>query len=115
MPLSRSFFYFKTTNIGAVLSDLSPGTWYQFRLKASSRVGFGGNGRPSRPVKIMTLPEAPRNLTESSSRIYANKVEIKLQWEPPSYGSVPIKYYRVTFLPIKIGTMPIFINIKLLL
>ncbi|VDL43534.1 unnamed protein product [Hymenolepis diminuta] len=86
-----------TTKVGAILSDLSPGTWYQFRLKAASGAGFGGNGRPSRPVKVMTLPEAPRNLTESNSRVYSNKVEIKLQWEPPTYGNVPIKFYRVSW------------------
>ncbi len=43
----------------------------------------------------MTLPEPPRNLTEGTSRIYANKVEVKLHWEPPSFGNVPIKFYRV--------------------
>ncbi|KAL5961551.1 Anosmin-1 [Taenia solium] len=86
-----------TTKVGAVLSDLSPGTWYQFRLKATSGAGFGGNGRPSLPVKLMTLPQAPRNLTESNLRIYSNKVEVKLQWEPPAYGSVPVKFYRVSW------------------
>lgn len=86
-----------TTKVGAVLSDLSPGTWYQFRLKAASGAGFGGNGRPSRPVKVMTLPGAPCNLTESNLRIYSNKVEVKLQWEPPALGSVPVKFYRVSW------------------
>lgn len=96
------FRYSKTTKVGAVLSDLSPGTWYQFRLKAASGAGFGGNGRPSRPVKLMTLPDAPRNLTESNLRIYSNKVEVKLQWEPPAHGSVPVKFYRVRFHKSKI-------------
>ncbi|KAL5111192.1 Anosmin-1 [Taenia crassiceps] len=86
-----------TTKVGAVLSDLSPGTWYQFRLKAASGAGFGGNGRPSRPIKLMTLPEAPRNLTESNLRIHSNKVEVKLQWEPPAYGSAPVKFYRISW------------------
>ncbi|VDN95920.1 unnamed protein product [Rodentolepis nana] len=95
--LLASAITFCTTKVGAVLSDLSPGTWYQFRLKAASVAGFGGNGRPSPPVKVMTLPEAPLNLTESNSRVYSNKVEIKLQWEPPTYGNVPIKFYRVSW------------------
>ncbi|VDM18227.1 unnamed protein product [Hydatigera taeniaeformis] len=86
-----------TTKVGAVLSDLSPGTWYQFRLKAASGAGFGGNGRPSRPVKVVALPEAPRNLTESNLRIYSNKIEVKLRWEPPAPGSVPVKFYRVSW------------------
>ncbi|VDD80144.1 unnamed protein product [Mesocestoides corti] len=86
-----------TTKVGAVLSDLSPGTWYQFRLKAASGAGFGGNGRPSRPVRVVTLPEAPRNLTETNSRIYSKKVEVKLHWESPIYRSVPIRFYRVSW------------------
>ncbi|KAL7063656.1 hypothetical protein AAHC03_0362 [Spirometra sp. Aus1] len=89
-----------TTKLGAVLSDLQPGTWYQFRLMATSGAGFGGIGPPSQPIKVTSLPEppsSPRSLTEGTSRIYANKIEVKITWEPPVYGGDSIKFYRITW------------------
>uniref|UniRef100_A0A183SQA2 Fibronectin type-III domain-containing protein n=1 Tax=Schistocephalus solidus TaxID=70667 RepID=A0A183SQA2_SCHSO len=87
-----------TTKLGAVLSDLQPGTWYQFRLMATSGAGFGGIGPPSQPIKVTSLPEppsSPSSLTEGTSRIYANKIEVKIKWEEPIYGGDSVKFYRV--------------------
>lgn len=95
---------FQTTKLGAVLSDLSLGTWYQFRLMAASGSGFGGISRPSRPMKVLLMPEvpsSPRNLTEGTSRIYANKVEVKIFWQPPAIGSDHLKLYKVSIQPCR--------------
>ncbi|TGZ62155.1 hypothetical protein CRM22_007604 [Opisthorchis felineus] len=89
-----------TTKLGAVLSDLRPGTWYQFRLLAISSAGHGGWGEPSRPIKILTRPippSSPRNLTEARSRISENVVDVTIQWQPPLAGNLPLKKYQITW------------------
>ncbi|GAA51812.1 anosmin-1 [Clonorchis sinensis] len=89
-----------TTKLGAVLSDLRPGTWYQFRLLAISSAGHGGWGEPSRPIKILTRPippSSPRNLTEARSRISESVVDVTIQWQPPLAGNLPLKKYQITW------------------
>ncbi|VEL39423.1 unnamed protein product [Protopolystoma xenopodis] len=87
----------KTTKLGAVLSDLSPGTWLQFRLVAVSSAGPGGWGPPSRPMRVLTppqLPSPPRNLTEGTSRIYDNRVDVSVNWVAPLHSNMPLKKYQ---------------------
>ncbi|KAF7262175.1 hypothetical protein EG68_00570 [Paragonimus skrjabini miyazakii] len=89
-----------TTKLGAVLSDLKPGTWYQFRLVAISTEGHGGWSKPSQPVRVLTRPvgpSSPRNLTESRSRILDEKVDVTVQWEPPTSGNLPLKKYQISW------------------
>ncbi|VDP72103.1 unnamed protein product [Echinostoma caproni] len=88
----------KTTKLGAVLSDLAPGTWYQFRLLALSSEGYGGWGQPSRPIRVRSRPEppmSPRNLTEAKTRIFENTVDVTINWQPPKGVSLPLKKYQV--------------------
>ncbi|CAH8521600.1 unnamed protein product [Heterobilharzia americana] len=89
-----------TTKLGAVLSDLSPGTWYQFRLLAISSEGFGGWSEPSEPIRTQVQlipPSRPRNLTEIRSRIFENHVDSTIYWESPEESLFPLKKYQITW------------------
>ncbi|CAH8615806.1 unnamed protein product [Dicrocoelium dendriticum] len=89
-----------TTKLGAVLSDLRPGTWYQFRLLTISKDGFGGWSEPSRPVRVLTRPvppSSPRNLSEVRTRLFDHTVDVTIQWQPPRTGNLPLKKYQVTW------------------
>ncbi|TPP64566.1 hypothetical protein FGIG_03794 [Fasciola gigantica] len=86
-----------TTKLGAVLSDLTPGTWYQFRLLALSSEGHGGWGQPSWPIRVRTRPEppmSPRNLTEAKTRIFENNVDVTINWQSPKMVTHPLKKYQ---------------------
>ncbi|VDP59771.1 unnamed protein product [Schistosoma curassoni] len=87
-----------TTKLGAVLSDLNPGTWYQFRLLAISSEGFGGWGEPSEPIRTQVQlipPSRPRNLTEIRSRIFENHVDSTIHWDIPEEIMFPLKKYQI--------------------
>ncbi|TNN17957.1 Anosmin-1 [Schistosoma japonicum] len=89
-----------TTKLGAVLSDLNPGTWYQFRLLAVSSEGFGGWGEPSEPIRTQVQlipPSRPQNLTEIRSRIFENHVDSTIHWEVPEQIVFPLKKYQITW------------------
>nr|CAH8841990.1 unnamed protein product [Trichobilharzia regenti] len=89
-----------TTKLGAVLSDLNPGTWYQFRLLAVSSEGFGGWGEPSEPIRTQVQlipPSRPRNLTEIRSRIFDNHVDSTVYWDAPEESLFPLKKYQITW------------------
>ncbi|CAH8479101.1 unnamed protein product [Schistosoma turkestanicum] len=89
-----------TTKLGAVLSDLNPGTWYQFRLLAISSEGFGGWGEPSEPIRThvqLIPPSRPRNLTEIRSRIFENHVDSTIHWDIPEEITFPLKKYQITW------------------
>ncbi|VDP60547.1 unnamed protein product [Schistosoma mattheei] len=87
-----------TTKLGAVLSDLNPGTWYQFRLLAISSEGFGGWGEPSEAIRTQVQlipPSRPRNLTEIRSRIFENHVDSTIHWDIPEEIMFPLKKYQI--------------------
>ncbi|VDQ07971.1 unnamed protein product [Trichobilharzia regenti] len=91
----------QTTKLGAVLSDLNPGTWYQFRLLAVSSEGFGGWGEPSEPIRTQVQlipPSRPRNLTEIRSRIFDNHVDSTIYWDAPEESLFPLKKYQVRLI-----------------
>ncbi|CAL8095704.1 unnamed protein product [Calicophoron daubneyi] len=89
-----------TTRLGAVLSDLKPSTWYQFRLMALSTMGYGGWSEASQPIRVLTRPvppSIPRNLTEVRSRIFEQHVDVTIQWQEPDQGNLPLKKYQITW------------------
>ncbi|XP_055364200.1 anosmin-1b isoform X2 [Betta splendens] len=108
-----------TLSEDAVLSDLRPQRWYQFRVAAINSHGSRGFTTPSRHYissKDPSPPEPPMNirvknqtleragpqpvsqLTERSGGSGLT-VAVLLHWEPPREGDLPVHNYRVTWMP----------------
>ncbi|XP_039984801.1 anosmin-1b [Xiphias gladius] len=107
-----------TLSEDAVLSDLRPQRWYQFRVAAINSHGSRGFTTPSKHYissKDPSPPEPPINIRVSNQtleRISSQPesqftertkgsgvtVAVLLRWEPPREGDLPVHNYRVTWM-----------------
>ncbi|XP_056133743.1 anosmin-1b [Lampris incognitus] len=102
----------------AVLSELRPQRWYQFRVAAINSQGSRGFTTPSRHYissKDPSPPEAPTHIrvanqtlgwvgSKPGAQLTRQKgegvaVEALLLWEPPRDGDLLVHHYRVTWTP----------------
>lgn len=84
------------TQTSCTINGLSTSVNYQFRIKAQNAIGISDPSDASDTVTANnTLPQAPKNLTESRS-FSANTSDITLSWEvPDSAGSSAIQGYVI--------------------
>ncbi|XP_003978488.2 anosmin-1b [Takifugu rubripes] len=107
-----------TLSEDAVLSELRPQRWYQFRVAAINSHGSRGFTTPSKHYmssKDPSPPEPPVNVRVSNqtlewtgsqpgtqlverSRGSGITVAVLLTWEPPREGDLPVRNYRVTWM-----------------
>lgn len=72
-------------------TTVTNGKSYYYSMAAVNRFGTGANSTISTPVKPVTTPGAPRNVTPSVA-----DHEVQLAWlVPSSNGGLPIKYYNI--------------------
>uniref|UniRef100_UPI003AAA2826 anosmin-1b isoform X1 n=1 Tax=Centroberyx gerrardi TaxID=166262 RepID=UPI003AAA2826 len=101
----------------AVLSELRPQRWYQFRVAAINSHGSRGFTTPSKHYissKDPSPPDAPISIrvanqtlgwaeSRQGSQFTARSrgegllVAVLLRWEPPRDGDLPVHHYRVTW------------------
>ncbi|XP_015232128.1 PREDICTED: anosmin-1-like [Cyprinodon variegatus] len=106
-----------TLSEDAVLSDLRPQRWYQFRVAAINSHGSRGFTTPSKHYissKDPSPPEPPTNLKVSNQSLewtdtqmapeFTERLDeakataaVLLQWEPPREGDLPVHNYRITW------------------
>uniref|UniRef100_A0A665VPY8 Anosmin-1-like n=1 Tax=Echeneis naucrates TaxID=173247 RepID=A0A665VPY8_ECHNA len=114
-----------TLSEDAVLPDLRPQRWYQFRVAAINSHGSRGFTTPSKHYissKDPAPPEPPMNIRVSNqtlewmssepgfqfterTRGSGVTVAILLRWEPPREGDLPVHSYRVTWMSRHMHTM----------
>ncbi|XP_005733172.1 anosmin-1b isoform X1 [Pundamilia nyererei] len=105
-----------TLSEDAILSDLRPQRWYQFRVAAINSHGSRGFTTPSKHYissKDPSPPEPPTNVrvsnqtlnrTQSASQFTERSMEsgvtvaVLLRWEPPKEGDLPVHNYRITWM-----------------
>ncbi|KAM6963129.1 anosmin-1b [Aplochiton taeniatus] len=87
----------------AVLSDLRPHRWYQFRVSASNSQGTRGFTTPSRhyiSTQDPAPPDSPQRLRLTNETLGLGlEVRVLLLWDPASEGDLPVHHYRVTWSP----------------
>uniref|UniRef100_A0A3Q2WVL1 Anosmin-1-like n=1 Tax=Haplochromis burtoni TaxID=8153 RepID=A0A3Q2WVL1_HAPBU len=106
----------ETLSEDAILSDLRPQRWYQFRVAAINSHGSRGFTTPSKHYissKDPSPPEPPTNVrvsnqtlnrTQSASQFTERSMEsgvtvaVLLRWEPPKEGDLPVHNYRITWM-----------------
>ncbi|XP_041863031.1 anosmin-1b isoform X2 [Melanotaenia boesemani] len=108
-----------TLSEDVVLSDLRSQRWYQFRVAAINSHGSRGFTTPSKHYissKDPSPPEPPNNIRVSNqtldwvgsqlgprfterSRGSGASVAVLLQWKPPREGDLPVRNYRITWMP----------------
>nr|XP_057929991.1 anosmin-1b isoform X1 [Doryrhamphus excisus] len=106
-----------TLSEDALLSDLRPQRWYQFRVAAINSQGSRGFTTPGRHYissKDPSPPEPPVNIqvsnqtlvwmaSQAGSRLTERSggsgitVAVLIRWDPPREGDLPIHNYRVTW------------------
>ncbi|XP_057698156.1 anosmin-1b isoform X1 [Corythoichthys intestinalis] len=108
-----------TLSEDALLSDLRPQRWYQFRVAAVNSQGSRGFTTPSKhhiSNKDPSIPGPPINIrvsnqtlvqitsqagshfTGSRARGIGITVAVYIHWDPPQEGDLPVQNYRVTWM-----------------
>lgn len=89
-------FTLTTSNINGIITGLTTGTSYTFRVVATNAVGNSQNSSASNPIPPATVPSAPLNVTASVFSLTSANVS----WSPPlSNGGSPITAYTITSTP----------------
>ncbi|XP_061540562.1 anosmin-1b isoform X10 [Phycodurus eques] len=108
-----------TLSEDALLSDLRPQRWYQFRVAAVNSQGSRGFTTPSKhhiSSKDPSPPEPPLNIRVSNQTLMGMTsqagsqfiersggsgitVTVLIRWDPPQEGDLPVHNYRVTWMP----------------
>ncbi|KAJ8278316.1 hypothetical protein GJAV_G00086310 [Gymnothorax javanicus] len=87
----------------AVLRDVRPHRWYQFRVSAVNNQGTRGFTTPSKHFyssRDPFPPEPPRNLRRGNFSVGAGPdgaVTVPLQWDSPKEGDLPVHHYKITW------------------
>lgn len=85
----------------AVLKDVRPHRWYQFRVSAVNSQGTRGFTTPSRHFyssRDPFPPEAPVNLRRGNFTFLSDgSISMSLRWDAPPEGDLPIHHYRVSW------------------
>ncbi|XP_063056944.1 anosmin-1b [Engraulis encrasicolus] len=85
----------------AVLKDVRPHRWYQFRVSAVNSQGTRGFTTPSKHFfssRDPFPPEAPQNLRRGNVTVRPDGlVSVTLLWDTPAEGDLPIHHYRVSW------------------
>lgn len=88
----------QTTMDTAVIRDITPGHWYQFRVASVNIYGSKGASLPTEPFKLTREPRPPNppsNLTEGDTLILGGKVAVSIHWLPPIKSDLPVTRYKV--------------------
>ncbi|KAG7456916.1 hypothetical protein MATL_G00240940 [Megalops atlanticus] len=85
----------------AVLRDVHPHRWYQFRVSAVNSQGTRGFTTPSKHFlssRDPLPPAMPRNLRQGKASVQAGgSVNVQLLWDPPKEGELTMHHHRVTW------------------
>ncbi|XP_076134932.1 anosmin-1b [Alosa pseudoharengus] len=85
----------------AVLKDVRPHRWYQFRVSAVNSQGTRGFTTPSKHFfssRDPFPPEAPQNLRTGNFTVRPDgTVSVALRWDSPPEGDLPVHHYRVSW------------------
>ncbi|XP_029104768.1 anosmin-1-like isoform X5 [Scleropages formosus] len=85
----------------AVLKDVRPHRWYQFRVCAVNSQGTRGFTTPSRHFfssRDPLPPERPRNVRRGNFSVQADgTVSVLLLWDPAREEDLPVHHYKVTW------------------
>ncbi|XP_062868926.1 anosmin-1b isoform X2 [Trichomycterus rosablanca] len=85
----------------AVLKDVRPHRWYQFRVSAVNSQGTRGFTTPSKhffSTRDPFPPERPQNVRVENQTVNADgRVSVLLRWDPPGEGDLPLHHYKVTW------------------
>ncbi|XP_064186267.1 anosmin-1b [Anguilla rostrata] len=85
----------------AVLKDVRPHRWYQFRVSAVNSQGTRGFTTPSKHFyssRDPFPPEAPRNVRRGNFSVGADGgVTVPLRWDPPREGDLPVHHYKISW------------------
>lgn len=85
----------------AVLKDVRPHRWYQFRVSAVNSQGTRGFTTPSKhffSARDPFPPERPQNVRVENQTVNADgRASALLHWDPPGEGDLPLHHYKVTW------------------
>ncbi|XP_051929362.1 anosmin-1b isoform X2 [Hippocampus zosterae] len=102
----------------ALLSDLKPQRWYQFRVAAVNSQGSRGFTTPSKhhisskdpsapdpPINIRVSNQTLVGMTSQAGSCFTERlggsgitVTVLIHWNPPQDGDLPVHNYRVTWM-----------------
>lgn len=88
----------QTTGISTVISDITPGHWYQFRVTSVNVFGSQGESQPTRSFTLSREPKKPgppTNVTEGDTLIMGDKVAVNLHWYHPKKSDLPVSRYKL--------------------
>ncbi|XP_046882826.1 anosmin-1b isoform X1 [Hypomesus transpacificus] len=87
----------------AVLKDVRPQRWYQFRVSAVNSQGTRGFTTPSKPfysTRDPFPPEPPQRVRVGNETLGEDgRVGLLLLWDTPREGDLPLHHYKVTWTP----------------
>jgi titin len=86
---------FSSTATSQVVTGLTAGTSYTFKVAAINSVGTGGQSSATSSVTIPTVPGTPTGVTGSTPGSGASGT-INISWTAPSNGGSPITGYTVS-------------------
>ncbi|XP_017334319.1 anosmin-1b [Ictalurus punctatus] len=85
----------------ALLKDVRPHRWYQFRVSAVNSQGTRGFTTPSKhffSARDPFPPERPQNISAENQTVSADgRVSVLLRWDPPREGDLQLHHYKVTW------------------
>ncbi|XP_047666574.1 anosmin-1b isoform X3 [Tachysurus fulvidraco] len=85
----------------ALLQDVRPHRWYQFRVSAVNSQGTRGFTTPSKhffSARDPLPPERPQNISAANQTVSADgRVSVLLRWDPPREGDLLLNHYKVTW------------------
>ncbi|KAL6469124.1 hypothetical protein MHYP_G00226480, partial [Metynnis hypsauchen] len=85
----------------AVLKDVRPHRWYQFRVSAVNSQGTRGFTTPSKhffSTRDPSPPDTPQNTRAENHTVHADgRVSVLLRWDPPGEGDLVVHHYKVTW------------------
>ncbi|XP_076879479.1 anosmin-1b [Brachyhypopomus gauderio] len=85
----------------AVLKDMRPHRWYQFRVSAVNSQGSRGFTTPGKhfvSTRDPFPPELPQNPRVGNHTVQRDGlVRVQLLWDPPGQGDLPLHHYKVTW------------------
>uniref|UniRef100_A0AAY4BC44 Uncharacterized protein n=1 Tax=Denticeps clupeoides TaxID=299321 RepID=A0AAY4BC44_9TELE len=85
----------------AVLKDIRPHRWYQFRVSAVNSQGTRGFTTPSKHFfssRDPFPPETPQNLRRGNFTMRSSGlVGVILYWDPPAEGDLAVHHFKVTW------------------
>ncbi|XP_022525269.2 anosmin-1b [Astyanax mexicanus] len=85
----------------AVLKDIRPQRWYQFRVSAVNSQGTRGFTTPSKhffSTRDPLPPETPQKARVENETVHADgSVSMLLRWDPPAEGDLVVDRYKVTW------------------